>query len=392
MSSSPQVARWPVSPPVLYLAAGVLIGPLGLRLLEPGLREHGRLIEAVAELAVVLSLFCVGLRLRTPFEWASWRAPVRLATVSMLATVLFVAGIAHVCFGLTFAQGLLLGAILAPVDPVLASNVQLPPGGSQEAGRSALVAEGVLSQPLAFPFVLLGLGLVGMHDPGPLAARWVALDIVWAVAAGAGLGWFTGAATARWLLRLDQDRDSPAPEILLGLGALILSYGAAAILGANGFVAVLAAGLALGRRGRWRPVAGMPCRTPSVRLAGIARRLEHLVEVTVVLMLGAMLALADVRAEMFLFALVFLAVVRPLAARLALVPIGAPAGERALLGWFGVRGIASIFYLMFAINHGLEPALARELTAITLVTVVTSIVLHNLSATPLLGRAADQRG
>src|SRR5690606_33235980 len=109
-------ARSPLSPAVIYLAIGLLAGPLGLSLLAPALNEDGWLIEAVAEAAVAISLLCVGLRLRAPLQWNAWKLPLRLGTVTMLATMAMIAGAAHVFFELSFAQALLLGAILAPTD------------------------------------------------------------------------------------------------------------------------------------------------------------------------------------------------------------------------------------------------------------------------------------
>jgi NhaP-type Na+/H+ or K+/H+ antiporter len=68
-----------------------------------------------------------------------------------------------------------------------------------------------------------------------------------------------------------------------------------------------------------------------------------------------------------------------------------PRGERILISWFGIRGVGSIYYLMYAINHGLSEPLAKELIAITLTTVAASIVLHGISVTPLMSRYARQK-
>jgi len=156
--SSSHVARRPLTPPIVYLGAGVLLGPIGLGLIDAGWREHGRVVETLGELLVALALFCIGLRLRQALEWRAWRVPVRLSTITTVATATLVAGTAHVFFDLDFAHALLLGAILAPTDPVLARDVPLPLESDTESVRTTLVGEGALNQAVALSVLLFALG------------------------------------------------------------------------------------------------------------------------------------------------------------------------------------------------------------------------------------------
>lgn len=388
--SGSHIARRPLTPPIAYLAAGVLLGPLGLGLIEAGWREHGRVVETLGEVLVALALFCTGLRLRQPLEWRLWRVPVRLSTITAAATAALVAGTAHVFFDLGFAHALLLGAILAPTDPVLAHDVPLPLESDTESVRTTLVSEGALNQAIALSVLLFALGLTGLHELGPLALRWALLDVVWALAGGAVFGWLIGVGTVRFLVRLDRDRQLDLPEELFALAALVLACGGAVAIGGSGAIAAFAAGVALGNGARLHPVGRT--RRPSPRMLGTALRLERAAAIVVLMLIGVLLARVDLRPEMFLFALVVLGVVRPIAVRLGLGNIALPAADRRAIGWFGVRGMGSVYLLAYGINEGLGAGLAHEIAAIALVTLLTSIVLHGLSATSPLGRQLGTSG
>jgi len=158
--------RLPVSTAMLYLAAGFGLGPAGWSLMSPDPLTHSAILERVAEGAVLISLFAVGLRLGLPLSDKGWHLPARLAVVSMTITVALIAGIAMLGLGFSLGAAVLLGAILAPTDPVLASDVQVVEAGDRDRLRFSLTGEGGLNDGAAFPFVMLGLGLLGLHDLG----------------------------------------------------------------------------------------------------------------------------------------------------------------------------------------------------------------------------------
>src|SRR5258708_15723939 len=121
------LTRWSANPVLFGLAVGIIAGPPGLHLLEPHVVEDSGLIESVSEIVLLVVLFCVGLRLRVPFEWHLWRMPLRLATLTMLATATLAAAAAHVLFDMNVLEALLLAAVLAPPDALLASDIHFPP-------------------------------------------------------------------------------------------------------------------------------------------------------------------------------------------------------------------------------------------------------------------------
>lgn len=378
-----------MSPAVVYLAIGALVGPIGIQLVAPDLAEHGRLIEAVSETVLLFALFGAGLRLELTLDWRCWRAPVRFATLAMLVTILLVALAAHVCFDLGFPAALLLGAILAPTDALLAAQAPLPPGGDESGVRTLLTAESALAALLAVPAVLLALGFLGIHDVGPIGMRWVAIDLVWSILGGLALGWMSGALAWRVFVRARAARETELPEEFVAVATIALACGTALILKASPLSAVFAAGLALSHGGHL--AASGRTERPSFRFQSFSARLEQFGAVAALPLLGALVHARDVRPAAVIFALVVLILVRPIAARLGLGLTKLPATQQRLAAWFGMRGIVSVYLLSLAANHGLAVGTARYLAGIVLVALVTCVALQALSSTSLIGRRVNQR-
>lgn len=186
--------RLPLSTAMLYLLVGIGVSPLAVDLLQLRPRPDAHLLERFAEVVVLLSLFTAGLKLSPGLRDRRWALPVRLALNSMVVTIALIAVVAWLFLGLPAGACILLGAILAPTDPVLASEVQLHEAGDRDRLRFALTGEGGLNDGTAFPFVMLGLGLLGLHELGPFGLRWLAVDVVWATAGGLAIGWALGTA------------------------------------------------------------------------------------------------------------------------------------------------------------------------------------------------------
>ena len=177
----------PLSTAMLYLPVGLAIGPLWLGLARFDPIADAKLLEHLTEFVVVVSLFSVGLKLSVELDDRRWLLPLRLAVGSMVLTVGLIA-LAGVAMGLPVGAAVLLGAILAPTDPVLASDVQVADPEDRSRLRVALTGEGGLNDGTAFPFVMLGLGLLGLHPLGEWGVRWFLVDVVWAVCGGLVIG------------------------------------------------------------------------------------------------------------------------------------------------------------------------------------------------------------
>lgn len=409
--ASSVLKRLPLSTAMLYLLVGLGVSPLGLDLVASDARRHAHLLERMAEIVLLLSLFTAGLKLSPALRDRSWALPVRLALSSMVVTVALIAGAAWLFLQLPLGACILLGAILAPTDPVLASEVQVEQPGDTDKLRFALTGEGGLNDGSAFPFVMLGLGLLGLHELGPFGWRWLAFDVLWATAAGLGTGWVLGIATGRLVLYLRRKhQEAVGLDDFLALGLIALSYGCALLLHGYGFLAVFAAGVALRRleqrhstgeaslaqveqalvdpdRSVAESVAVHPRHAPAFMaraVLGFNEQVERIGEVAIVITIGTLLWAVDWTGIAWWFVPLLLLVIRPVAVRVGLAGSPVSSGQRWLIGWFGIRGVGSLYYLMYALNHGVEGELAQQLVALTLAVVATSIVVHGISVTPMM--------
>ena len=405
------LARLPLSTAMLYLGFGTLASSWALDLMHLRLDEHAHALERAAEAVVLVSLFTVGLKLGPRLRDRHWHLPLRLALVSMVVTVLAIAAIAYIWLRLPLGACVLLGGILAPTDPVLASDVQVTHPKDRDSLRFALTGEGGLNDGTAFPFVLLGLGLLGAHELGELGWRWLLVDGLWACAAGLLVGAQSGWVIGRLVLYLRREhREAVGLDDFLALGLLALTYGLASLAQVNTFLAVFAAGIAL-RHLEQSESAGAESQQavekaavhPDVSIAkavavdrqhapaymaqavlSFNEQLEHIGELAVVIAIGALLWSVHWQDANWWFVPALLLLVRPLAVALALVRTPVSRTQKALIGWFGIRGVGSLYYLMYAINHGLPVDMTDRIAALTLSVVVASIVLHGISVTPLM--------
>jgi NhaP-type Na+/H+ or K+/H+ antiporter len=243
--------RLPLSTSLVYLLAGVGLGGYGYNLLRLDPLRDAPLLERLSEVAVIVSLFTTGLKLSPPLSDRRWLIPVRLAFVSMTLTVGLIALAGHFLLDLPIGAAILLGAVLAPTDPVLASDVQVEDAGDRDRLRFGLTGEAGLNDGTAFPFVMLGLGLLGLHPLGEGGWRWLAVDVLWAIVGGLGIGYLCGLAVGRLVVFLRREhKEAVGLDEFLTLGLIALSYGVALFAHSYGFLAVFAAGLALRRTER----------------------------------------------------------------------------------------------------------------------------------------------
>ena len=399
--------RLPFSPAMLYLGAGVLLGPRVAGLIDLDPRGDAVLLERLSEVAVIVSLFTTGLKLRVPLRDRRWRAPIRLAFLAMILTVIGVASVGVLLFGLSLGAAVLLGAVLAPTDPVLASDVQVEDERDTETVRFGLTGEAGLNDGAAFPFVMLGLGLLGRHELGAWGWRWLAVDVVWGVVAGLGLGALCGMAIGRLVLYLRRHhREALGLDEFLALGLIALAYGLTLLVSAYGFLAVFAAGVALGRtereRGDAKPPAAVDAAArarkpgvdespedPAVMAQAVLtfnEQFERIAEVALVLCVGAMVTEVSWPTHGLVFVAALLLVIRPLAVYLGLLGAGLSRVQLAFMSWFGVRGVGSLYYLAFALVHGAFGGEIKFIVDLTLIVIAASIVLHGISVTPLMRR------
>jgi sodium/hydrogen antiporter len=405
--ADPFVRRLPLTATILYLIVGVVLGPVGFGFIRIDAVEDSRFLEKATELAVIISLFTAGLKL-SPQVWKERKQiALRLAFGSMAVTVLLVAVAGKIIFGLPLAAAILLGAVLAPTDPVLASDVQLKHPDDRDKLRFSLTAEAGLNDGTAFPFVMLGLGLLGLHQLGTLGWKWLAVDCIWAVSAGLGIGALVGTVVGQVIVYFRRrDRESLQRDEFIALGLIAFAYGAAVLAKGYGFLAVFTAGVAI-RRVEWlyreqrigdeKPAPGGDARQVQDPEEQLLRRgymagpvlnaneeFERILEIGLVLILGGMLTREMLVWREMVFVAALFILIRPASVILGLWGARQGAMQTTLISWFGIRGIGSLYYLMFAFQRGLEEDLARKLAGIVLTVVAASILVHGVSVTPIM--------
>ena len=408
--ASGALRRLPISMAMLYLAIGWIIGTLGWLGLDP--LEESRALETATEIGVVVSLFAAGLKLRRPLRSPLWRLPLILAFAAMALTVALIALLGYFWLALPLGAAVILGAVLAPTDPVLAAEVQVEHANDVDELRFTLTGEAGMNDGTAFPFVMLGLGLLGLHELGGYGVRWIALDVIWATLAGLGVGAGLGFGVGRLVVYLRRThKEAVGYDDFLAIGLIAASYGIALTVHAYGFLAVFAAGLAL--RSVERELSGDPERTDVTNVAVAEREmsshprqapgfmaaavlqfnehLERLCELSLMLVAGALLAAVPFSPAALAFAVVLMLLVRPLAAGPLALAGGMHWKQAALVSWFGLRGIGSLYYVFFAVNKGLGGAAGQLIIEVTLWVIAVSVRLHGISVTPLMKRYEASR-
>lgn len=271
-----------------------------------------------------------------------------------------------------------------------------------------MTSEAGMNDGSAFPFVMLGLGLLGLHELGEFGLNWIVVDVLWATVGGIAIGVAAGMALAYvgWKLR----REPLKHELLddfLGLGLIGVVYGLSVLFHTWGFLAVFFAAVALRQtemKLAKRALDSMAVAVPRDNTAAgesanpeplplvsegslvFKEHLERLSEVILVLLVGGSLFLDSWSWKAVGLALFLFMLARPVSVFISLIGSRTPWRIQGLSAWFGVRGIGSLYYLMYAIQHGLPEPLALELMQMTLIVVALSILLHGTSVKPLMER------
>lgn len=407
------VKRMPFTPAIVYLAFGYALGSWGTGL-HP-VTDAG-LLRSMTEVGVSISLFAVGLKLRSPLKLNTWRVPLRLGLPAMVITIALLAVAAHWLCELPWGMALILAAILAPTDPVLGADVQVERPGDGDYVRFGLTAEGGMNDGTAYPMVFLGLGLVGLHDLGPFGSRWFLVETVWFMVAGTAVGWGVSAAIARLVIYLRRSHAMAIGlEEFLGFGIIGLTFGLAGLIHASEFLAVFAAGVAFRQVERTHSIsAGINPKNIAIAIndektathperaaAHLAETVlafnsqaEHIAELGLVTVLGGLLAAVRLEWQAFALAAFLFFIARPLAVKLTLAGTRTNRVQNWLIAWFGIRGIGCLYYLAVAIQAGIAEPYASRLASLALTVIAVSILVHGISATPLMqlyGRTLGKR-
>ena len=390
--SSTWLQRVPMTTSLIYLVIGVLLGPAWANLLKIDMLKDAKLLEHLSEIAVIVSLFNAGLKLRLSLRDKLWRLPIGLAFISMTVGVVLVALIAKEFLGMNWAAAILLSAVLSPTDPVLASEVQVKHPNDHDKLRFTLTCEAGFNDGTAFPFIMLALGLMGLYSTGSDIQTWIMKDVLWAVIGGLGIGFTVGVALG-WFEKRFRHLVKKARILndFLALALISLSYGIALAFHTYGFLAVFAAGITMRqlemRESKWN--TKHPFQKISDEVLFFNEQFESLLEVAIVIILGSMLRLEQFTTGTVIIGLSLMFLVRPLSVFLVGLPMKESKKQLGLMSWFGIRGIGSLYYLAYAITQGIPQELATQVIGITFSLVAISTVIHGISVTPLMKKFID---
>ncbi|MEC5179600.1 cation:proton antiporter [Arthrobacter sp. CG_A4] len=387
------LGRVPVSMPMVFLAAGfVAFGLIG-GLPDPDPMANGGLVLHLTEVCVIISLMGAGLALNRPVGWRRWATTWRLLGITMPLTIIAVAFLGWAMLGLGVAASVLLAAALAPTDPVLATEVQVgEPADSEETqddeARFALTSEAGLNDGLAFPFTYLAIAIsTAGAAPAAWLTEWLLLDVFWRILAGMLVGLTVGWGLGKLFFsaRFERLRLSENAEGFVALAATFLAYGAAELIEGYGFLAVFVCACTIRAAERSHGYHGV--------LHSFVEQIERLLTVAILVLLGGAIArglFAGIGWPEIALALIFLLVIRPVAGWLGLLGGKTGPRERSVIAIFGVRGIGTLFYVAYALQEG-SFADGQRLWAIAGLIVTASIILHGISATPVMAYLDNRR-
>ncbi|MDQ0823009.1 NhaP-type Na+/H+ or K+/H+ antiporter [Arthrobacter sp. V4I6] len=382
----------PLSMPMVFLAAGMLAFTLMPGLPDPDPLQYGEFTTHLTEVCVIISLMGAGLALDRPLGRRQWSTTWRMLGLAMPICIAALTLLGLGVLGLGLGAALLVGAALAPTDPVLASEVQVgePADDESESERGedevrfSLTSEAGLNDGFAFPFVYLAIAisLVGAA-PSQWFGSWFAVDVLWRIAVGVLLGWLAGKALGRifFSARHESIRLSAHSQGFVALAATFLAYGVTEMVEGYGFIAVFVCAVTIRAAERTHGFHRV--------MHSYVEQLERLMTVVILVLLGGAIArglLAGIGWPEILVALVFLLLVRPLSGWLALARGKTGPRERIAISFFGIRGIGSLYYLAYALGEGDFSAQAEQLWAIIGLVVAASIVVHGATTAPVMNR------
>lgn len=380
--------RLPLTLAILCVALGVAIFSTRLLAFDPDPRTWDTVTERLTELVVIIALMGAGLKLDRPPGWSRWATTWRLLAIAMPLTIAATVWLGWAGLGFSVAMALLFGASMAPTDPVLAADVQVGPprSGDEDEVRFGLTSEAGLNDALAFPFVHLAvLASVGGLTAGGALAEWAAVALGWKLLAGAGLGFLVGRGFGFFVFHNAKAGGARFGDGLVALAATLLAYGATELAHGYGFLAVFVCAVTLRASERDHVF--------HQEMHDFSDQIERLLMMLLLVLFGGALANGLLSSLTWSDALVGLAVVfvvRPVAGLVAMIGSGQPWRERLLLAFLGIRGVGSVYYVAWGINHG-DFGDSERLWAVTGFIILVSIIVHGVTAAPLLARLARRR-
>jgi NhaP-type Na+/H+ or K+/H+ antiporter len=375
--------RLPLSLPIVCIGLGAGIFSLPQVTLIPLPTRYPEITERFSEFVVIIALTGAGLKLDRIFSVRKWGITWRLIAVTMPLSIAAITFIAGAWMGLSWAVALLLGAALAPTDPVLAADVQVgpPKSGEEDEVRFGLTSEAGMNDGAAFPFVHLAIALAAAASTGePWLGRWFTYNVLWEIGAGVAAGYVIGRVFG-WLTFHVPAKTKLAKtgDGLIALSATLVSYGLTELIHCYGFLAVFVTALTFRHAHRDHDF--------QLEMHALTEQVERIAMMVLLLLFGGALVsglLAPLERIDLVAAIVILLIVRPVTGLIGMAGHKADWKERLTLAFFGIRGVGSIYYLAFGLNHIENVPGADRLWAFVGVIIFMSILMHGITVTPIM--------
>jgi sodium/hydrogen antiporter len=377
---SRRLERTVLTAPLVFVVAGVVLGPAGLGLVELGLDDHSVLL--LGEIALALVLFTDAARINLSALWQNEGLPLRLLGIGMPLTIALGTVIgALVLTDLTFWEAAIVGTVLAPTDAALGQAVVSNPRVPVRV-RQALNVEAGLNDGLSVPFLALFLTLAEAEEELLSANLWirftleqVGLGVLVGVGVGLAGGWLVNQASKReWMTESFQR--------LALLALALIAWALADTVGGNGFIAAFVGGLVVG---------------PTVERVGeqLIRFTEaegQLLNLSVFFVFGVLAVglMETLTWQVALYALLSLTLIRMLPVAASLAGTRLRGVSMLFVGWFGPRGLASIVLGLIVVEEAPLLAGREEIELVVALTVLLSVLLHGMTAAPLSAVYARQ--
>jgi len=382
--------KLPLSLPIVCIGIGFALFATGRMPFVPAPMAHPELVERFTEIVVIIALMGAGLKLDRIFSWRRWEITWRLLGPTMLLTIVAITLLGLYVLNLPLPLALLLGAALAPTDPVLAADVQVGPPrtGEEDEVRFGLTSEAGLNDGLAFPFVHLAILLGAAASTGePWLGKWVLHNVLWEVIVGVLLGWTIGRLFGWVTFHIPaESKLAQTGDGVIAVSATLVSYSVCEIAQSYGFLGVFVTALALRHSHRDHEF--------NREMHDFTEQIERIAMMVGLLLFGGALAsglLASLGWREVVVALAILLVVRPVTGMIGLVGFKAERDEKLTLAFFGIRGVGSVYYLAYGLNH-MEATGENQLWAIVGLIIALSILLHGLTVTPIMRQLDTSRG
>lgn len=373
----------PFSFPILIVLLGYLTFSLPYDLEVPNLYNENSLILYLSKLGVIISLMGVGLKVGELPSLRKWEITWRLLLICMPLTILLISILGYYYLGIGVASAVLLGAVLAPTDPVLASDIQIGIEKYESKSRTtmekmkfALSTEAGLNDALAFPFVWLAVKLQQNGLSNFNWSNWIGTDVIYRIVLGVIVGYALGKVAAKILLSLPVD--SLRNRVRVGAGALattLLLYAIAELIGGYGFLSTFIGAIVI-RLGESKSQAHLA-------LHSISEQTEQILMTVMLIYFGGLIASGlfnNLSYTYYLVALAIVLVVRPLTGMISLIgEKELKLKEKLLVSFFGVRGVGSVYYLTFAIASA-NFTTKDELWLTVSLVIIMSILIHGVTS------------